>query len=399
MNKWPMETLSMHIASIESGSRPKGGVSKYSDGVPSLSAEHIRPDGLFIFEKIKYVPQDFYHNASRGIIRKDDILIVKDGATTGKSAIVEDNFPFSEAMINEHTFVLRTKSSLHPKYCFYCLRGEFASDCFDAAKRKGVIGSLSKSFTAEIDIPIPAMEEQRRIVSRIEALTRRADQARRLRQEAIGEAETMLAAGISEVLANHDYEKARLGDCIFPKDTWNARRQPRGSIRYIEISGIDNKCGLIISTKKVDAKTAPSRAKRIVHTGDVIFATTRPNLKNIAIVPNELDGEICSTGFCVLRPRTGLVLSGWLFLVTRSDWFISQIVRHDEKNAYPSVSDNEVLAIEIPIPAMERQETIVKHLNAIRAKTDDLSHLQFETDAELAAFTPALLAKAFRGEL
>jgi len=53
-------------------------------------------------------------------------------------------------------------------------------------------------------------------------------------------------------------------------------------------------------------KKAPSRARKIIKSGDIVFATTRPYLKNIAVVPLVLDNQICSTGFCVLRPNTNL---------------------------------------------------------------------------------------------
>jgi len=77
----------------------------------------------------------------------------------------------------------------------------------------------------------------------------------------------------------------------------------------------------------------------------------------------------------------------------------NQVVRHDEKNAYPSVSDAEVLAVPIPLPPLAEQRRIVARLAALAAKQSGLHRLQAETDADLAAFTPALLAKAFRGEL
>src|SRR6266849_2446951 len=99
------------------------------------------------------------------------------------------------------------------------------------------------------------------------------------------------------------WEIKLLRDCVQPKELWSARHQPRRRIRYIELAGIDNERGVIASFSDIKADEAPSRAKKIVRAGDVIFATTRPNLKNIAIIPPELDNEICSTGFCVLRPK------------------------------------------------------------------------------------------------
>ena len=103
--KWiPLEKL---ISSLESGNRPKGGVKKYESGIPSIGGEHLDNKGGFNFTKIKFVPNKFYEKLSKGIIQENDILIVKDGATTGKISFVDNNFPFKQACVNEHVFILR----------------------------------------------------------------------------------------------------------------------------------------------------------------------------------------------------------------------------------------------------------------------------------------------------
>jgi len=66
----------------------------------------------------------------------------------------------------------------------------------------------------------------------------------------------------------------------------------------------------------------------------------------------------------------------------------------------PNMNGTKLANLEIPFPTdLNEQRHIVEYLNGLRAKADDLKRLQAETDAELTAFTPALLAKAFRGEL
>jgi type I restriction enzyme S subunit len=166
------------------------------------------------------------------------------------------------------------------------------------------------------------------------------------------------------------WELKPLRACVAPKQIWNATRQPRDRIRYIELSGIDNQRGVITNVSDLAADEAPSRAKKVVRQGDVIFATTRPNLKNIALVPGELDNEICSTGFCVLRPLQAIVTSGWLFAVCRSDVVVTQVVKHDEKNAYPSVSDEEVLDCMIPVPPPEEQKRLLKRIEALTSRLE-----------------------------
>src|ERR1051326_8699774 len=97
-----------------------------------------------------------------------------------------------------------------------------------------------------------------------------------------------------------------VGDITLPVQKIDPKDNPDRQIVYIDISGINNTRSRIDEIKHFRLADAPSRARQIVHSGDVLFSTVRPYLRNIAPVPEKYDHEIASTGFSVLRPASGI---------------------------------------------------------------------------------------------
>ncbi len=191
--------LSLVIQNLESGSRPKGGVRGSSAGVPSIGAEHLNDKGGFSFQKIKFVPDEFFEKQKGGIVKKEDILIVKDGATTGKVAYVENDFPFEKASVNEHVFILRINPKLAmPKYIFWHLFSETGKRQILKDFRGATVGGISRGFTKNINLEIPPIEEQKRIVNNLD----QADILRRKRKEAIALLEEYLKSSFLEMFGD-----------------------------------------------------------------------------------------------------------------------------------------------------------------------------------------------------
>ncbi|MCX6996649.1 MAG: restriction endonuclease subunit S [Kiritimatiellaeota bacterium] len=135
------------------------------------------------------------------------------------------------------------------------------------------------------------------------------------------------------------------------------RCQPSKPFRYVDITSVDNKTKRIVEPKKLLGKDAPSRARQVIHAGDVILATTRPNLNAVAIVPAELDNEICSTGFCVLRAQNNLD-SEFLFAFTQSTEFVQCLSDLVKGALYPGINDKQVRDQIILLPPLPEQRRI-----------------------------------------
>ena len=169
-----------------------------------------------------------------------------------------------------------------------------------------------------------------------------------------------------------DWEYKPLGEVCEKCDTIQWKKvPPEKQFQYIDLTAVNRDTLSIEQTQTIQAHTAPSRAKQIVNTGDVLFATTRPTLRRVCIVPNQYDNQICSTGFCVLR-ASKLLLPSYLFHLLCCDDFYQYIEPLQSGANYPAVTDATVKAYTIPVPPLAEQEAIVARLDGAFEKIDAL---------------------------
>ena len=120
--------------------------------------------------------------------------------------------------------------------------------------------------------------------------------------------------------------------------------------RYIDLTSVDRELHQIIDTQIINANNAPSRAQQIVQAGDVLFGTTRPTLKRYCFIDNKYNGQICSTGFCVLRADESVVLQKWIYYNIASSAFFDHVEKFQKGASYPAISDTDVKCFKIPVP-------------------------------------------------
>ena len=192
-------SLAEWVKTLESGSRPKGGIREGQGEIPSLGAEHLADDGGFNLTKLKRIPVDFYRGMRRGRIEPNDILIVKDGATTGKVSFVNGDFPFEDAAINEHVFrlVVDTEKA-DPHFVFRYLQSPQGQMEIMSDFRGATVGGIGKSFVDKVSLPRIDRQEQ----CRIAAILDRADGIRRKRDRMTEQVDEMLRASFLDVFGD-----------------------------------------------------------------------------------------------------------------------------------------------------------------------------------------------------
>lgn len=168
--------------------------------------------------------------------------------------------------------------------------------------------------------------------------------------------------------------------------TKNPSRWPDIPFKYVDVSAVDNVEKKINGVRTLIGSEAPSRARKVICADDILVSTVRPNLNAVAKVSTELDGQIASTGFCVLRAEKQ-VLPEYLFFFVRSPRFILNLSSLVAGAMYPAVTDKQVMDQFIPLPSvpeqrrivdiLSRAESIVRLRREVQMKTNDLIPVLF----------------------
>lgn len=182
MREWPLKKLGDGLIEIESGIRPRGG--SVEKGVPSLGGEQLLSNGKIDWNNLRYIPEDFYDSLKKGKVKIGDILVVKDGATTGKTCYV-DNLPFPKVAVNEHVFILRVKDQniLFDKFLFYVLFSDIGQKQILKFFHGSTQGGITQKDIKNITIPLPPLEIQIKLVNYFDNLYEKIEKLKQLQEE------------------------------------------------------------------------------------------------------------------------------------------------------------------------------------------------------------------------
>ena len=250
------------------------------------------------------------------------------------------------------------------KFIFYFLKS-IEKKNMDILVARGSIPALNKSDIDKVKIPVPRIEVQREIVRILDSftlltaeltaeLTARKKQYEFYRDRLLSFDELNKNGGGCEL--------KMLGEMIL--NVSNIKWSNNDKIyNYIDLTSVDMQNHQIVNLSNISKEKHPSRAQQIVKFNDIIFATTRPMQKRIAMIPKYLDGQICSTGYCVLRVDEKIALSSWVYYVLCTSIFYDYVDKFQQGASYPSISDNIVKKFKIPVPSLQTQQKVVEILD------------------------------------
>lgn len=397
-------SLSSIIKTLETGARPKGGVSSLDSGIPSLGGEHLTNTGDFDFSKEKYIPEDFFHNLNRGQISQNDILIVKDGATTGKSSFVDNNFPFKQAAINEHLFLLRVDlEKAIPKYVFYFLHSNYGKGEILKDFRGATVGGISRGFIDKVNIPLFDLSAQREIVAALDKTKSLID----LRLKELKTLEklerNLFLHHFQRYLITADNEFHSLDQIADVVSGITKGRKTKEvelkEVPYLRVANVQDGYFDLSEIKTIEATAAEIERYRI-EKGDLLLTEGG-------------DRDKLGRGNVWMDDETDFIFQNHLFRVRIKDQenyrpsFLNGLTRSDFGRAYfrkqakqttgiASINSRQIKAFPVPNISMEEQVIFEQELDAIKAMHRKLQHASLP---DLENLFQSLLQRAFHGDL
>jgi type I restriction enzyme S subunit len=285
-----------------------------------------------------------------------------------------------------------------PGFLRYVLESDQGQTALKASTAGTTIQNLQKTFYSMLTVPLPALAEQQRIVRLLDEAFEGIAIVKANAEKNLQNARALFESRLHYVYTRggKGWTTKALGEVLERTESVNPLRTPNEEFEYIDVSSVSNVTFDIQETQRLQGKDAPSRARKLVREDDIIFATVRPTLQRIAVVPEHLDKQICSTGYVVLRPKPG-VSHRFLFHSLFTPQFKSQMETLQRGASYPAVTDSDVRNQYISIPDLAEQVDIARALDELSDKTRALASAYIRKITALESLKSSLLDRAFSG--
>jgi type I restriction enzyme M protein len=337
------------ITDIFSGSRDKGG--SLDKGIPSIGGGQIGKNGDILNDKMVFVSEKHFNLMNKGHLQNGDILIVKDGATTGKIGFYKGEF--LKASINEHIFALRTKKNYNNYFLYYLLQGsEFQKKLKPFIQ--GIIGGINLKFSS-IEIPHPSREIQNQIVEELVSYQKIID-------------------GCRQVIGNYkpsididpNWKMVELNEvCNFKRGPFGGSLKKeifkdKGYLVYEQYHAINDD----YSKERyfIDKKKFEEMKGFAVKKNDLIISCSG-TMGKISIIPKEFKEGIINQALLKLTTNEELVLPFFLKFYLQSTFIQNKYFTNQSGSVIQNVASVQVLK-KIPFPKIDLilQEKIVEKI-------------------------------------
>ena len=368
-------------------------------GVPLLTAKNITY-GQLVFDDFDHTTQEELKIFEKRMgCKKGDVLLTIVG-TIGKTAVVKEDLRV--VFLRSVCIIRPTENLVDSNFLAYVLRSKTCQDQMVYKTKQVAQPGIYLREVRSLQIPFPPLEEQKRMVARIEELVNRVEEARRLKKVAREEAEKIMQSVLNKVFSRGEedgWDKVMLKKIVYiRKDTLNPQEYPSEKFELYSIPAY-HKNGMPEVKLGKDIRSV----KVVVQPNDCLFGKLNPHLPKVWLVePSKGRRQIASTELFPLVPKISkVVLPNFLFWFLKTSYIKDRMVRKviGTTASRKRLSKDNVFDEPIRLPPLEEQKRIVAYLDRVSKIRDSLEKFQRVTEEELEELVPAILDIASKGEL
>lgn len=342
-------------------------------------------------------------SSRRMVVRHNQFLLSRIDARNGATGLVPKGLD-GAVVTNDFPAFKLDLTRVEPSYLDWLSKThDFVELCKAASEGTTNRVRLKEERFLALEILLPPLSEQKRIVARIEQLSAKIEEARGLRRRTVEESKSIVAGELHRrfVSDENTWPFATVGDAADIIDPNPSHRMPvyaESGIPFISTVDFVGAEGIRRNTvKHVQVATYKEQVERCAFSiGDILYS--RIGTIGAARVLTDIWPFALSHVLVVVKPKA-TVLPRFILWYLRSDSIVSQASEATRSVGVPDLGIQRIRSFHMPLPCISEQRCIVAYLDDLQGKVDSLKRLQAETAAELDALLPSVLDKAFKGEL
>lgn len=341
------------------------------------------------------------------VCRAGEFLVAEIDAKVGGFGIVPEALDGS--IVSSHYFLFVVdETKLERVFLDYFIRTPWFRKQVEAQGSTNY-AAIRPAHVLGYEIPLPPLPEQRRIVARVEELAAQVDEAHTLRQQAVTETQLVVARATAALLDEMEWKSAQLGSLLAepprnglsPKPKVEAGGRPM--LRINAVSSSPTRFVDLTAVKQVEVSDQEAQPFELKD-DDVFIVRYNGDINRVAKpgIYKATDGSraVYPDKLMRLRPDKNKMLPDFLVFALNARSVRDQIEQLGKTTAGNiGISGGNAKSFVVPVPPLSEQGRIVAELDKLQAEVDAMKRLQAQTAAELDALLPAILDRAFKGEL
>jgi len=340
---WEIKKLG-EVCKVIAGQSPK---SKYYNSIG---------EGLPFYQGKKEFTEKFIGNPQKWTTKITKKAVENDILMSVRAPVGPINFSTQKICIGRGLAAIRAGEIIDKEFLFNFLlkhQNEIVGNS------GAVFNSINRAQIGAIQLPIPPLPEQKRIVAILDKAFSAIDKAKQNTEANLHNAKELFESYLQNIFENkgENWEEKKLVEVLQKTETVNPKLNPNDKFIYLDVSSVNKETKRIEITTTLFGKDAPSRARKLIKTDDVIFATVRPTHSRVAIITNEFNNQVCSTGYYILRTKK-ILDNKFVYFFILTYGFKEQMQKLQKGASYPAVTNKEVESRIIPFPKSKSKNSL-----------------------------------------